>query len=120
MRGLRATQREGRPKGTGRRGFLKTVALAGGAAAEELPAQSQPIAKSTSAIDYPRTFSGRRLARIAFPLGGVGAGSISLGGRGRASRLGDLQPPGQGQDAALCVRFHLGARRRRKAGCFRS
>ena len=70
-------------KETGRRGFLKTVALAGGAAAEGLPAQGQPKPKSTSAIDYPRTFSGRRLAMIAFPLGGVGAGSISLGGRGQ-------------------------------------
>ena len=59
-------------KGTGRRGFLKTVALAGGAAAEGLPAQSQPIT---------RTFSGRRLARIAFPLGGVGASSRKVFGK---------------------------------------
>jgi uncharacterized protein (DUF608 family) len=35
------------------------------------------------AIAYPRTYSGRRLAEIAFPLGGVCAGAISLGGRGQ-------------------------------------
>ncbi len=35
-----------------------------------------------AASAYPRRFSGRALSQIAFPLGGVGAGSISLGGRG--------------------------------------
>src|SRR5216683_1816798 len=35
------------------------------------------------AIQYPRVFTGRQLAQIAFPLGGVAAGSISLGGRGQ-------------------------------------
>ena len=33
--------------------------------------------------NYPRVFSGRQLKLIAFPLGGVGAGSVSLGGRGQ-------------------------------------
>ena len=32
--------------------------------------------------DYPRQFSGRQLKMISFPLGGVGAGSLGLGGRG--------------------------------------
>jgi non-lysosomal glucosylceramidase len=35
-----------------------------------------------AASPYPRRFSGRALSQIAFPLGGIGAGSISLGGRG--------------------------------------
>ena len=34
-------------------------------------------------IAYPRVFSGRQTKMIAFPLGGVGAGSLSLGGRGQ-------------------------------------
>ena len=34
-------------------------------------------------IAYPRVFSGRKLACIAFPLGGVCAGTLSLGGRGQ-------------------------------------
>lgn len=72
----------------GRRTFLKTVALAGGAAhaAQEQPAPGSGAAAGVPAapgIGYPRTFSGKRLAMIAFPLGGVGAGCISLGGRGQ-------------------------------------
>lgn len=34
-------------------------------------------------ISYPRVFRGRQLKMIAFPLGGVAAGSLSLGGRGQ-------------------------------------
>lgn len=32
---------------------------------------------------YPRVYSGRQLAMLAFPIGGIGTGSISLGGRGQ-------------------------------------
>ncbi len=45
----------------------------------DLSSQSAP----RPAFDYPRTFTGRQLATLAFPLGGVAAGSISLGGRGQ-------------------------------------
>jgi len=30
----------------------------------------------------PRIFKGRKLREVAFPLGGVGTGTVSLGGRG--------------------------------------
>lgn len=33
-------------------------------------------------IEFPRKFSGRNLARISCPLGGIGTGGIGLGGRG--------------------------------------
>ncbi len=33
-------------------------------------------------VSYPRVFTGKHLPMLAFPLGGIGAGSISLGGRG--------------------------------------
>jgi uncharacterized protein (DUF608 family) len=76
-----------------RRDFLKTVALAGGAGYPAASGQTQAPAGASSApaaaprashaIEYPRKFTGRQLARIAFPLGGVAAGSISLGGRGQ-------------------------------------
>ena len=33
-------------------------------------------------IEFPRVFSGNRLARISCPLGGIGTGGIGLGGRG--------------------------------------
>ena len=77
--------------GAGRRTFLKTVALAGGISGVEGQQQaatpatrtSGARAKAAGGIEYPRKFTGRQLARVAFPLGGVGAGSVSLGGRGQ-------------------------------------
>lgn len=71
-----------------RRTFLKTVAAAG-AASTAAPAEtasaphSHPTVASAAAIPYPRTFTGRQLQMLAFPLGGIAAGSISLGGRGQ-------------------------------------
>src|SRR5579872_4975772 len=66
---------------TKRRSFLKQVALAGSSFA------SPPAAPAAEAGDgefrFPRAFTGRHLTAIAFPLGGVGAGSIALGGRGQ-------------------------------------
>ena len=68
--------------GTHRRVFLQQAALA--AAAAQTPPPSKTGANSTTFprdAAYPRVFEGRHLAMIAFPLGGVGAGSLSLGGR---------------------------------------
>ena len=75
-----------------RRDFLKKV-TAGGAlaetlgslpAAEEFPRKPEASKRaeqgaSASAITYPRIFTGRNLRMIAFPLGGIGPGSIALG-----------------------------------------
>ncbi|HEU0141889.1 MAG TPA: GH116 family glycosyl-hydrolase, partial [Bryobacteraceae bacterium] len=76
-----------RTKGPGRRRFLQTVALAGGIPAGSIAQQAGGSSGRTKAaaapIEYPRVFTGARLARIAFPLGGIGAGTISLGGRGQ-------------------------------------
>ncbi len=74
---------------TGRRGFLKTVALAGAASGPAAgqtaaaPAAPQPVTLPRSSMRYPRVYTGRQLAMLAFPLGGIGTGSISLGGRGQ-------------------------------------
>jgi non-lysosomal glucosylceramidase len=73
-------------KGTGRRTFLQNLVLGAGVAAH--PATSRASESSSAPapradILYPRVFRGRQLALIAFPLGGVAAGSISLGGRGQ-------------------------------------
>ena len=71
---------------TKRRDFLKNAALAGAAAQIPAAAQNAPSAAAPSparGISYPRVFKGRQLAAIAFPLGGVASGSISLGGRGQ-------------------------------------
>ena len=70
-----------------RRGFLRAVAAAGvspiaGAAQPATPrADSQPETLPGSAplvpVTYPRVFTGRQLSQIAFPLGGIGTGSIA-------------------------------------------
>jgi len=48
--------------------------------AQESDSPSKNTAKSE--ITFPRIFTGRNLARISFPLGGIGTGGIGLGGRG--------------------------------------
>src|ERR1700722_17389337 len=72
---------------TKRRTFLKQVALASaatqGAAQTPAAAVAAPPSVATSEIAFPRVFTGRRLTAIAFPLGGVCAGCVSLGGRGQ-------------------------------------
>jgi non-lysosomal glucosylceramidase len=72
-----------------RRKFLQSLGLAGGVA-PSLAAVETPPAKDNAPttptrpprVRFPRVFTGEKLAMLAFPLGGVAAGSISLGGRG--------------------------------------
>jgi uncharacterized protein (DUF608 family) len=59
-------------------------------AAPAVPAAAAPVKPQAAAtpteretIVYPRVFTGRKLACVAFPLGGVCAGTLSLGGRGQ-------------------------------------
>src|SRR5579859_6497337 len=66
-------------EGFPRRTFLKQATAAGALAGTPAAAQSRAAAGAS----YPRVFTGRQLQMLAFPLGGVGAGSISLGGRGQ-------------------------------------
>jgi non-lysosomal glucosylceramidase len=88
-------------RSVGRRDFLKrsiaaaAVAPAAGrveAAGTQAPAQGTPgrAAESSTSpaaprvrVTYPRVFAGDHLSQIAFPLGGIGAGTIGLGGRGQ-------------------------------------
>lgn len=73
--------------GVRRRTFLQDIALTGGWAASDnsaAPKKGGGDARATrSLITYPRVYSGRRLSMLAFPLGGLGTGCISLGGRGQ-------------------------------------
>ncbi|HTV55524.1 MAG TPA: twin-arginine translocation signal domain-containing protein, partial [Terriglobia bacterium] len=76
-----------------RRKFLKHAVIGVGALAlpgapQKLKAQepgrshiSPDLETLQTSIDYPRVFTDSQRKMIAFPLGGVGAGSISLGGR---------------------------------------
>ena len=80
---------------TGRRAFLKTVTAGAGAiAVPGAPAAGgsrPPIGKRSGtekqsarpALEYPRALTGAQTKLISFPLGGIGAGSLGLGGRGQ-------------------------------------
>src|SRR5437868_10464967 len=78
-------------QGPGRRTFLKSLSISGAVSARaeassatSASAQSfTPASPKPAALSYPRTFTGPQLAMISFPLGGIGAGSIGLGGRGQ-------------------------------------
>lgn len=74
---------------TPRRTFLQGAAFAPPAAALALAQTAAPESGTSPSpaaplpFEYPRTFTGKHLAMLAFPLGGIAAGSISLGGRGQ-------------------------------------
>jgi uncharacterized protein (DUF608 family) len=91
----------------GRRDFLKAVAVAAGANPSRASGSSQePSADQGSTpqaggeFPYPRRFSGRQLAMVAFPLGGVAAGSIGLGGRGQLRDWEIFNHPDKGKSPA--------------------
>jgi uncharacterized protein (DUF608 family) len=87
-----------------RRHFLKTAAGAVGAAtqAANLSAlggatgDAENQIKPKADVDYPRRFQGRQLQMISFPLGGVAAGSIGLGGRGQLYNWEIFNRPNKG------------------------
>jgi len=91
-----------------RRNFLKTAAGALGAAAQthEWSARAERASEEREghrehrsageAGEYPRRFRGRQLAMISFPLGGVAAGSLGLGGRGQLCNWEIFNRPNKG------------------------
>ena len=89
-----------------RRNFLKQAAGAVGAATlaehghatavsgvANLSAETIPVSKDESSA---RRFTGRQLKMISFPLGGVAAGSIGLGGRGQLVNWEVFNRPNKG------------------------
>src|SRR5258706_552388 len=52
-----------------------------------------------------RTFTGPSLAQVAFPLGGIGTGTVSLGGRGNLQEWEIFNRPNKGQDGKLDYTF---------------
>lgn len=46
----------------------------------------------------PRSFAGAALREVAFPLGGIGTGTVSLGGRGQLRDWEIFNRPGKGRD----------------------
>ena len=100
-------KQDGRKRG--RRKFLKTATLGTGMLV--LPAGSglgkvAEIAEASlstkrpetqESIEYPRIFKGAHRKLLGFPLGGVGAGSISLGGRGELKEWWIFNRPDKGK-----------------------
>ena len=104
-----------------RRDFLKAAALAAGtnaspasgteADAGKAPLKSASTAGTLSNSSYPRQFTGCQLAMLAFPLGGVGAGSIGLGGRGQLRDWEIFNHPDKGRSPAYAfpaIRARIG------------
>jgi non-lysosomal glucosylceramidase len=88
-----------------RRDFLKQAAGVLGTAihvdpfavrAEQDSARSEPRSQPSSDSNAPRQFRGRQLKMISFPLGGVAAGSIGLGGRGQLINWEIFNRPNKG------------------------
>ena len=93
-----------------RRSFLKQAAGTLGAATQlgSWPAYADAQRRNSAgadphlqgdgreAITYPRRFHGRQLQMISFPLGGVAAGSLGLGGRGQLRDWEIFNRPNQG------------------------
>jgi len=92
--------------GIDRRDFLKRSAVAMGAVTRAEPwaafaSDEKPRAEDSSTANgdgflYPRVFRGRQLRMISFPLGGVAAGSIGLGGRGQLINWEIFNRPNKG------------------------
>ncbi len=83
------------PTSATRRDFFKTAVaatVAGIAAPAQATTPPPPAATPTAhpatpasapeSLSFPRTFTGRHLARVSCPLGGIATGGIGLGGRG--------------------------------------
>jgi len=87
-----------------RRNFLKTVGMAGGLAMPDGAAQAAQATglRASDPFAYPRQFTGRQLAAIAFPLGGIGTGSVSLGGRGQLCDWEIFNRPDKGRNLDYC------------------
>ncbi len=111
----------GQSSGSSRRDFLKTsVAAAGlaGAGAEMAPqvalaAAEQkrpgaPARKSPSGRAYNAPYTGEHLNRIAFPMGGMGAGMVCLEGTGAFSHVSLRHQPEVFNEPAMFAALYMG------------
>ena len=93
--------------GVDRRGFVKTVGLGvgglatlGGAtdAPAAAPMTPEDVARLLADADWPSLlhYDAAHLARIALPIGGIGTGTVSLGGRGDLCDFELMNRPAKG------------------------
>jgi uncharacterized protein (DUF608 family) len=81
---------------------LLPAAETGQPAGAPAPVSAAAPPKAQRPIDYPRTFSGSQLRMIAFPLGGIGTGTVSLGGRGQLRDWEIFNRPDKGNSPDYC------------------
>jgi uncharacterized protein (DUF608 family) len=90
--------------GFGRRGFVKSVGLSVGGLTVARRATAAPSPPTPDAArlladrEWPslRHYDGDHLARVALPLGGIGTGTVSLGGRGDLRDFELMNRPAKG------------------------
>ena len=82
--------------------LLRATEESAASAAEKTGTVASAPAKPRARITYPRTFAGPNLKMIAFPLGGVGTGTISLGGRGQLRDWEIFNRPDKGNSPDYC------------------
>src|SRR5436190_13163856 len=96
----------GIPMPSDRRSFLKLIGTTVAAVQATSTAPSATLHDTASTatpgpVEFPRAFTGRQLSLLAFPLGGVAAGSISLGGRGQLRDWEIFNKPDKGRSPAF-------------------
>lgn len=113
-----AKRHKGAASAIRRRDFLKQSAVAvgalgaagahGGAAAQAGNGGQRRTARASARRKYNTSYTGDRLDRIAFPMGGIGAGMICLEGTGALSHVSLRNHPQVYNEplvfAALCVK----------------
>ena len=72
------------------------AARAAGQGSQRSEPGNQTPENKQSEVNFPRRFSGRQLRMISFPLGGVAAGSLGLGGRGQLVNWEMFNRPNKG------------------------
>src|SRR6478752_2834912 len=103
----------------GRRSFIKNISI-GGVSAAILPAvsisaptreesdQKLPAENNASTRAYNSAYTGTNLNRVAFPIGGLGAGMFCMEGSGTISHMSIKNQPDvfnePGMFAAICVK----------------
>ncbi len=87
-----------------RRDFLGATILGTAAGLVNSPAsEATEQTPAPEPFSFPRVFTKKHLAILAFPLGGVGAGSISLGGRGNLRDWEIFNKPNKGSSPGYAL-----------------
>ncbi|MCX6560757.1 MAG: GH116 family glycosyl-hydrolase, partial [Candidatus Aminicenantes bacterium] len=80
--------------------FVLALTIASGLAiaAGQTPSKTPYSNQELYGLGKPRTFEGQALREVAFPLGGIGTGTVSLGGRGNLRDWEIFNRPDKGVD----------------------